>query len=682
MSSKQTGKTQTRKTKIQPLKKVNPYKNVMSKPLKEIVENKRILTELVEEQRLIELRQKYLFDQQLSGIITGIYHGGINLPRNLTNVPLIPFNTLQIYITFLGLVSYAADPGSRFHRTNILVMFHKLFKDISTQNNCKITPSHYYNAMRSNNLLKEFEEFTSEETQQDYTQIIKECELHKRDVCSIGHYAFGTPLNQILDFCEQTFFDKKEEDNPMFDDFCGWFMHVCEITIGDTPRWFSATNVTVNDGTTQIVTNGITFVIAPIMRLEDDDETTEPASTTDQFTKTFPERQTNASGYLNPMLEDALVYDLCSLEEISKVQGMTPDYVMLILKLLIAREVRFSIPVTPQTQGTPRKFKNTSYAFNWIDDDKDGFVAQFKDKLNDMKIYKISSEDFSVLLHILWFISNGRTVELDCIINFMDIMSTCINNFKGDAVKIKYCVNNINRFINDYVEQCAKYYHINFLTIMNGCRPNADPAEHGKTEPPGNMTQECMQVSEDTSERPIMCVVNCNNPPPPLPDFKEILKSFSPPPLPSPPPLSILHSHPGTTPSPPSAISVTNTGTNMVVKAATSVGAMLLEFLTSMLIGKPIQQEGRLADSITISNTIPQSSKRPVSYNIFDELGKPIVIVDLVDTYEAGMTIGGKRKTHKRNKPYKRKTHKRRKPYKRKTHKRSKFYNTKYRISN
>ena len=632
---------------------------------------------------LAELRQKYLFDQQLSGIITGIYHGGINLPRNLTNVPIIPFNILQIYITFLGLVSYAADPGSRFHRTNILVMFDKLFKAISIQNNCKITPSHYYNAMRSNQLLNKFEEFTSEETQQDYTQIIKECTEHNRDVCSIGHYAFGTPLNQILTFCEQTLFDKTEEENPMFDDFCGWFMHVCEITTGDTPIWFSATNVTVGDGETQMVTNGITFVYAPIPRLEDDDETTEQLSTPVQFTKTFPERRQNAKGSLNPRLEDALVYDLCSFEEIRKVQHMTDYYVMLILKLLIARDVRFSTPVqvNPQAPQAQRAFEKTSYSYNWIDYDDEGFVAQFKDKLNDMKIYQISSEDFSVLLHILWFISNGRTVEIDCIINFMKIMSTCIKIFKNDTDNKNKCVNNINRFINDYVEQCAKYYHINFLTIMNGCRPNADPVKHGKTVPTGIMTQECAEVfSKDPSvEHPMICAVNCNNPPPPLPHFKEILESLTP----SPPhPLSILPSDPRTTPPLSPAIYVENNSTNngTIVTAVTGAGRRLINFLKFIFTG----QQDELSNSIIIPNAIPQSSKRPVVYYRQDEPG--IKVLDLVDTSlkmsgvepddddeSSGMQVisGGKRKTYKRSRPYKRKTHKRRK-----------YHNTKHRISN
>jgi hypothetical protein len=282
----------------------------------------------------------------------------------------------------------------------------------------------------------------------------------------------------------------------------------------------------------------------------------------------------------------------------------------------------------------------------------------------------------------------------------MKIMSTCIKNFKRDNATKDMCVNKINIFINDYVEQCAKYYHINFLTIMNGCRPNADPVKHGKTVPTGIMTQECEEVlSKDPSaEHPMICAVNCNNPPPPLPHFKEILESLSPSPSPSPPPsppLSILHSDPRTTPPLPPAISLKNAGTNAgtIVTAVTGLGGRLIKFLTFIFTG----QEVPLSDSIIISNAIPQSSKRPsVSYSQ-DELGKPIELVDLVDTSlkmsgvepddddeSSGMQVisGGKRKTHKRRRPYKRKTHKRSIPYKRKTHKPRKYHNTKHRISN
>jgi hypothetical protein len=643
---------------------------------------------------LNKLRQKYLFDEQLSGIITGIYHGGPEQQRNLTVVPTIPFNTLQIYITFLGLVSYASLLGERFHRTNILVMFDTLFKDISIEKKCKITPADYYYAMRDDKLIEKFEEFTQNATIRNQTHITQDCKDNGRDVCSIGKYAFGTPLNQILNFCAQTFFDKKK--NPKADDFCGWFMHVCEITTQYGKRWCSANNVTVEFNGTPIATNGITFVFAPIMQLKDGP----PIS----FTKTYPERRTNSGDVLNTSLEDALVYDLCSFEEIRKVEYIDVDtHVMLIIKVLIARRVIFSTKETKE----PIEFKNTRYTFNWIDDDYAGFIEHFSGNLNlnDMKIYEINSEDFSVLLHILWFISNGKTAEIDCIINFMNIMSTCIKIFKNVPDKKDECVYNINRFINDYVDQCAKYYHINFLTIMNGCRPNVDPDKKGRTGPARQVTQECMQVTEDTSKYS-MCVVSCNNPPPPLPHFEEILESLIPTPpssepIPSseplfPPSEPIPSSEPLPSsepiPPPPPAISVEKdrTNTNMGVTAVTGAGRRLLEFLKFIFIGQEQTITQFSENAITIP--IPQSSYlHIVGDEHWVDADNSIFELDLVpDVSDPSlkspgieMTSGGKRKTHKRSKLYKRKTHKRSKLYKRKTHKqRRKSYNRKHRIYN
>ena len=226
---------------------------------------------------------------------------------------------------------------------------------------------------------------------------------------------------------------------------------------------------------------------------------------------------------------------------------------------------------------------------------------------------------------------------------------------------------------------------------MNGCRPNADPAKKGRTGPPRDVTQECMQMTEDTSQHSI-CVVSCNNPPPPLPYFEEILGSLIPPssssePLPPPEPLPPSEPLPSSEPlpPPPTAISVEKHPTNMVVTAVTRVGMNLLDFLTSMLIG----QGEQISENVIII-PIPQSSDLHIVEHSVDD--NSIFELDLVpDMSEPSlkspgieMTSGGKRKTHKRSKLYKRKTHKqRRKLYKRKTHKqRRKSYNRKYGIYN
>jgi hypothetical protein len=497
----------------------------MSKPLRETVEEEKRL----EEQRLL---QNYaILTQPLNGIITMLGHGGKNTDYLKTTTENIPYNMIVIYaLCTLGFSTFnRTRSDSEFHRMHQLIVLSSLFKTYN--NSCDISAKDYFLNMTNDPSIKKAEDYLRRSMYKTYDKetLQKQIENTNRLFESIGSYRFGKFLNQRYALCNRLLYNIED----IHDVFCGLFMHVCQKSESGGLIWISASD------------KGITFIQPP-------------------ETFNFSELQTY-SPTLHSGLNKELVYDLSSFKDIIKIQNFViQTHFYFIFRLLIARKVDFSVrkktppssasssppssasSSPPSSASSPPPSSNDfyleRYGMSFINDaripyrDYDSYLEYYVNEeieFNTIKIFNINVEDFNILLYILWFISNNHIEPIDGIKFLMNIMWKSYV-LAPDEYSKNACIILFNKRINDYVQEWVNHYNVKFLTIMNACRPNADPIQNQTVMNSSSISQEQQEVC-DLSSSSSSCIV----PLPPIPPPINPITFYPPPPPPTPYPTFI-----------------------------------------------------------------------------------------------------------------------------------------------
>ena len=422
---------------------------------------------------------KYSF---LNGMVFPICHGGINLSYNLTTSYTIPYRMIVIYGTpknFSGLSSN--DINNDSHRMNKLFryqsIFNEVFLDLQLQQCIGITTMLYLRRLKA---LQNSEEIANIIFKKKYPHVTDELAIAVgRKTEDLAKSYVGTPVNQYYAFFN-TYFSNNENYH---DSFSGLFLPVyCR---GE--EWVSSNY------------NPIIFDKEPIKIIN-----------TCQRVSTLPEKIINMP-----------TFDLTSMRDLKKVKNMNTDNLLLIIKMLIARKTAFTscnskTKIDPAPDSTSISSTATLLDISLIETDlpienEDFELNGLHLDNNNVKIARITSEDVSILMYMLWFISNGKTPEVERIKYYMKNMYFYyyyliqkvalpqhtlsdheLELLHGDATLLPLAaITAYNTIINNYIHERANFYNITFLTVNHICRPPADSTKKLELVEKGIFTQEC-----------------------------------------------------------------------------------------------------------------------------------------------------------------------------------------------
>jgi hypothetical protein len=441
-------------------------------------------------------------DSLLNGILILSSHGIVNFAYNLTTAYTIPYRMLTIYtipFSFLGQSSPNVTIPS--HRMNKLIKYQQDIYDtllIKIENSqCEgITPRNLLAQIKKDSSIKDFQRDLFTKFPQIHTQA---SELNM-DVTKIGLPHIGTPVNQTYSFSNYYFYNNKD----VHDSFSGLFITV--FCISEDGPWVSSNYMPIIFSKSPIKMSGVI-------------------------------KQTYNESTLLDAIKTMPVYDLTSMRDIKKIKNIDNTLLNLIIKMLIARNVTFTSSIaeiivkhnegqTDKQYSIPIRldYGLIESGYSIIDNASEVDINGLPINNNNVKISRISSEDVSVLLYVLWFISNEKWIEINVIMNLMNQMyfyyyhimmktmpqnnpdiskdeSELINKMKEDtSILPLVAITTFNTLINNYIHEQATIYKITFATINSVCRPNAIPEENETLQLKGVFTQEC-EIALDCSPK-------------------------------------------------------------------------------------------------------------------------------------------------------------------------------------
>ena len=434
-----------------------------------------------------------LINSSLNGILFIIGHGGVKIPFNLTVPYVIPYRMLTIFSTLQNFSGKShVNTGDLSHRMQ------KLLSLINAYKNCLHevinSPRYSCDTITAANFLRKMHEDTNAEeaTKIDYLitfGITKEiAEAVGRILDNVGASNFGTTINQRYSFSNFHWYN----DPEVHDAFSGLFIPVfCKIIDGDGRILWYSTNY-------------------------------EPIIFSGNPTKISNARQPKQNGH--PSILDALVnepaFDISSMRDIKKVLNMG-RYLNLVIKILIVRGACF-ISANSQIKRKNNSslggaasvvkysiIKKLDYGLMQTDlplNDEDFLINGLPIDDDNIKIASINSEDVSVLMHILWLISNGKDGEMQVIENYMKSMYYYyyhltynlpfpVNPDRKAEIEPTLttpiaAITIFNTCMNNYIHELSILFKISFLTVNKMCRPPNNPEDTNKLVPIGDVSQE------------------------------------------------------------------------------------------------------------------------------------------------------------------------------------------------
>ena len=454
-------------------------------------------------------------------------HGGKYTEFNLTNPCLIPFYVLSLFASYSSGFSTFARTA---HDSQENLQYHRMGKTFALNNVHELLQQHnktqpltiksLFKAMETDQCIKKINVYQHRAMAAEYKLILECAKTAGRDPNKVGHYTGGNNSNQILYLCIGHMFN----NSLVHDDFCGLFLKLYYYeTLG---IWTSSMNDNYNPDS-PATKNSIKFREDP--------------------RKKTPVRE--IAGQPNTVVSDlldALLADLSSIEVLKKVKDMTRPLLILLMKILIARNVLFvsSCSGTPN-QDTKSKITviGTRIPYDYLHLNDENILsiglckippapatateapeapapeapapeapATYK-TLGDVetKIYRLTTEDTFFLMHFLSIISNQEIPEnrptLERIKTIMDQLSTAITNLLQQKTQLPQdsyeqqtlLLTTLSiRLMNDSIMSNAYYTRRVMGFIQSACRPANTPAEEEKVKPASPFSQEMtMQVSND-----------------------------------------------------------------------------------------------------------------------------------------------------------------------------------------
>ena len=439
-------------------------------------------------------------DSVLNGILMLSCHGTVNFDYNLTTDYIIPYRMLFIYSTPFSFSGLAP--------ANIKILSHRMNKLIHDRNNINNTLLYKIDdtcgGITTRKLLQAilmdstFVEHVENNFRFTYDQAIAFATSKGIPTDHLGKPHIGTPLNQMYCFSNYYFYNNEE----VHDSFSGLFL--AAFCINST--WVSSNYMP------------IIFSVSPTKM-----QGVMPPNTQSNL---YPE-----SSLLDP-IKIMPVYDLSSMRDIKKVKNMNNTLLGFIIKMLIARNVTFTSSIATIIKNASGQYKSTPIKLDYgfidpnlviIDNITETNINGLPVNNNNVKISRISSEDVSILLYVLWFISNGKWKEINVIMNYMNLMYfyyyhimmkitinyiptnqdelTFIKKIHNDTSLLPLAaITTFNILINNYIHEQATINKITFATIHSVCRPNAIVEQTNTVQMRGQYSQEC-EIALDCSPK-------------------------------------------------------------------------------------------------------------------------------------------------------------------------------------
>ena len=438
----------------------------------------------------------------LSGILILSCHGTANFDYNLTTDYIIPYRMLFIYTTpfsFSGLSS--KDINHPSHRMNKLINYRKNISErqfnVRVDEHCVgITTRTLLEAMLADTVSVKIGVDNFVVTNAEAIQIAKD-KIMRTDHLGMPH--IGTHKNQIYCFSNYCFYN----NDDVHDAFSGLFLAAFCIN----NNWVSSNY------------NPIRFKGPP----------TKSQGVLPPKSNLYP------TSSLLDEIKTMLVFDVSSIRDINKCLRMNNTLLNFIIRMLIARNVTFTSSIATilvksasgHHYSTPVRldysFIDPNVNFDTIAEANVNGLPVIN---NNVKISRISAEDVSILLYVLWFISNGKWKEINIIMNLMNLMyfyyyhimmKIPIDNYQPtDPDEIAFiekihndtsllpltAITTFNILINNYIHEQATINKITFATIHSVCRPNANPEQNATVQKQGQLSQEC-EIAFNCSSNPM-----------------------------------------------------------------------------------------------------------------------------------------------------------------------------------
>ena len=444
-------------------------------------------------------------DSLLSGILILSCHGTVNFDYNLTTDYIIPYRMLFIYSTPFSF--------SGLSPSDITILSHRMNKLIHYRNNINNASLVEFDetcvGITTKTLLKAilgdvvFIEHNADNFRVTYDKAIEFAKSKGIPTSHLGKPHIGTPVNQLYCLSNYYFYN----NHNVHDSFSGLFLAAFCLIKDSKEVWASSNYMPIYFKEPPTKSQGVM-----------------PSTPTEIYPlSTLPDE-----------IKNMLVFDVSSIRDINKVKNMNKTLLNFIIKMLIARNVTFTSSLATILKSASGHHKSTPIRLDYsfiepvftFDTTAEANVNGLPVTNNNVKISRISAEDVSILLYVLWFISNGKWKEINIIMNYMNLMYFYYYNIMmkipivdyrpADQAEIDFiskinedtsllplaAITTFNILINNYIHEQATINKITFATIHSVCRPNAIVEQTNTVQIRGQFSQDC-EIALDCSPKPM-----------------------------------------------------------------------------------------------------------------------------------------------------------------------------------